>query len=370
MGRFDDKGQANMIKRLKFLNCQPHKALEMQLSPGLNVIYGANDSGKSSLARCLDWQFSNKPRGDWMRRELKSGEILRSSVISTLDDDTVVKRSKGDDENSYELDCDVFNDFDRTGIPIEVQRAFGFDYEYMARFGKLLNVESEEDPAFLRFETAPQRAAIINYLTNVKIFDDCVKEATKETREIASEIKAVTVSIDATQNRITETDELAKFDLADFKTALSKQDKLSKEIGDLRGKADSMAITSRRLDLLEKKLAPADNAVKKLVIAQEEQSVVDYDLDELKATLHKWKTLSDVKEIPAFDFETMERLCKESIEIHKDLHDMGMLSFNIMLCNDTERITSETIEKNTSKLTKLLGDRCVLCGSSKENWTI
>jgi DNA repair exonuclease SbcCD ATPase subunit len=53
-----------MIKRIEIKNFQAHKNTEIDFDPGVNVISGASDAGKSSIFRALLWVITNRPSGD------------------------------------------------------------------------------------------------------------------------------------------------------------------------------------------------------------------------------------------------------------------------------------------------------------------
>ena len=55
-----------IFKKLILKNVQRHKDLTVHFTPGLNVIRGANQRGKSTIIRSLFWLFTNRPLGNWI----------------------------------------------------------------------------------------------------------------------------------------------------------------------------------------------------------------------------------------------------------------------------------------------------------------
>jgi exonuclease SbcC len=51
------------IKKLSLRNFQSHRETDLEFSPGLNIIVGPSDQGKSAIIRALRWLFYNEPRG-------------------------------------------------------------------------------------------------------------------------------------------------------------------------------------------------------------------------------------------------------------------------------------------------------------------
>ena len=56
-----------MIQSLALKNFQSHKDTLIKFDPGVNVIVGSTDSGKSAIIRALRWLVWNRPIGDKMR---------------------------------------------------------------------------------------------------------------------------------------------------------------------------------------------------------------------------------------------------------------------------------------------------------------
>ena len=51
------------IKKIIIDNFQSHEHTEIEFGPGLNVIVGPSDYGKSAVVRALRWVLYNEPRG-------------------------------------------------------------------------------------------------------------------------------------------------------------------------------------------------------------------------------------------------------------------------------------------------------------------
>jgi len=56
-----------MIKTLSIQNYQSHKDSTLEFDPGVNVIVGSTDSGKTAIIRALRWLIWNRPNGDSFR---------------------------------------------------------------------------------------------------------------------------------------------------------------------------------------------------------------------------------------------------------------------------------------------------------------
>ena len=83
-----------MIKKLNILNFQSHKDTSLSFAPGVNVIVGASDSGKSAIIRALRWLIWNRPVGDAFRSHW-GGETQVVVVTDELDTITRLKEKSG-----------------------------------------------------------------------------------------------------------------------------------------------------------------------------------------------------------------------------------------------------------------------------------
>ena len=63
-----------MIDKISIKNFQSHPNTELELDPGINVITGSSDNGKTSIFRALYWIIYNRPSGNsfisnWIKDE-------------------------------------------------------------------------------------------------------------------------------------------------------------------------------------------------------------------------------------------------------------------------------------------------------------
>lgn len=86
-----------MFSRLKLVNFQRHKKLDLKLG-SITTIIGASDVGKSAVLRALRWLCQNKPSGDeFIRRGADKVTVKLKAESKTI------TRTKGS-TNTYHLD--------------------------------------------------------------------------------------------------------------------------------------------------------------------------------------------------------------------------------------------------------------------------
>ena len=86
------------IKSVKLINFQNHKFSKISLSDGLNLLVGSSDSGKTAIARAIDFVIHNNSEGN---DYVHIGEKFATVEIEFCDG-SIIKRSKGDRLNKVE----------------------------------------------------------------------------------------------------------------------------------------------------------------------------------------------------------------------------------------------------------------------------
>ena len=83
------------MKSIKLKNYQGHKDSSLELHPGVNIITGTSDKGKSSIMRSIEWVRTNRPLGTEMIREL-DGEQVQDVLTELQKNGTEVIYCQGD----------------------------------------------------------------------------------------------------------------------------------------------------------------------------------------------------------------------------------------------------------------------------------
>lgn len=199
-----------MIKKIILRNFQIHKKFIFVPDKHFNVIKGRNDYGKSSIIRAIFWTAYNSPSGDWMRRE-KNGKLYTASVKIIFEDGTIIKRTKGEDINRYELNGNSFDNFGFQ-VPEPIQKALKINRLKIGNNQLYPHIAMQDDPLFLVYESGPFKASVINMLTGAEIIDKAVKDFNKDKLAASREIKTNENDIDQFRIDIKELDYIKDLD--------------------------------------------------------------------------------------------------------------------------------------------------------------
>lgn len=174
-----------MITRIKITDFQSHKATEIFPSPGVNIIVGRNNVGKSALLRALRLLFYNKPEGgDFVRWGAKD------AIIEVVYDDHVIKRVKGS-HNIYEVDDTTFSSFGKQ-IPVEVSNILGFHSIIVDRNTYELNFDNPHEAPFFISETDASKGKLFaklgeRVLSDLVLLDSCIHSSNADLRALNAE---------------------------------------------------------------------------------------------------------------------------------------------------------------------------------------
>jgi exonuclease SbcC len=164
-----------MLKSLSIKNFQSHKKTALEFHPGINVITGASDSGKTAIIRALRWLVYNRPTGEAFRSSW-GGE----TTVSLSLDNYSIQRTKDKAQNSYWLDSMEFKAFG-TDVPEEIQQVLNLND---------INIQQQLDRPFLLDDSPGEVAAHFNRVAHLDIIDKGLQNVQKWTRTIEQDIKS------------------------------------------------------------------------------------------------------------------------------------------------------------------------------------
>jgi exonuclease SbcC len=212
-----------MIKKLIIENFQSHEKTELNLDPGVNIITGASQAGKTAILRALYWLLHNRPSGDRIRSNFAKGAT--KVMIETSEGDSIW-HVKDDKINSYALGNEVFDKIGRD-IPDMVQRALRISE---------LNVQKQLDEPFLVTSSAGEVAKTINRITRLEMVDNWVTDLTQNINSINREKERLEAEIESSIEKIK-----SYRVVVDLQPLLDRGKEIDDKIGDLTRKHSDIA---------------------------------------------------------------------------------------------------------------------------------
>ena len=286
-----------MLQKVTGQNFQGLKDVELSFSPGVNVIIGKSDTGKSAIFRLIEWVRTNRPLGDAFRSEW--GGTTKGKIWTT--DNRTIERVKGDKENSYQINDNQKMKAFGQNPPDEVFQALMLDE---------INVQSQDDPPFLLSNSAGEVARVLNQAASLQEIDTVTSNLTKGYRKALREIESTTDILFEQKKELKQYDNLPTLEeaiielehLANHRKVLVQQRNtlhnlsqdiirvrgrlenivdvrpisgLLGEIGKLNGERNKLSTEFHQLDSLKRSLDQARESIK-LVDGEIETSQMEY----------------------------------------------------------------------------------------------
>lgn len=199
-----------MIKKIVLTNFQAHVHTTIKFHPGLNVIVGESNAGKSSILRALKKVIRDLPAGNNFVNKDVDGYEIRIDVDDFCVTRHITKDKKGvTKDNQYRLECvtakpQQFDSFGRE-IPHEVVVALNMPLIDLDDGTQLdLHFANQHDQPFLVEGTASTRSKVLGRISGLNIVDRAIQNVKKETRQINSTLKVVDKDTEQLKDELTE----------------------------------------------------------------------------------------------------------------------------------------------------------------------
>lgn len=186
-----------MIKSAGMVNFLSHRESLVEFGPGLNVISGVSDAGKSAVIRAMTWIFKNKPNGDAIKNwnaSKKDSVIVEMMLASPLTNrDESILKERTNTTSSYTLSTlsEPLNVVGRD-VPTEVQEMINFSE---------LNFKGQHDPYLLSI-SGGALAKMINDLVGLSIIDTSTKNLNRKANTLKGRCEGLTSDISTASSAI------------------------------------------------------------------------------------------------------------------------------------------------------------------------
>jgi len=190
-----------MIKSLTIQNFQSHGKSKLEFHPGVNVIVGSSDSGKSAIIRAMRWIIYNRPSGDSIR-SWWGGE---TSCEITVDGNGITRCRGKVDKYQIQVEGKNVQEFKAIGtsVPEEVSRLLNID---------TINLQYQLDSPFLLSVSAGDVAKHFNAVARLDKIDTGMSNVNSAIRSLEQEIKYKEGQEKILQEGVSKYDHLEKFE--------------------------------------------------------------------------------------------------------------------------------------------------------------
>ena len=309
-----------MIQSIRIQQRQSHEDTTVHLHQGVNVVVGRGTSGKSALIRALRWPLENTAGtaqiSRWIMREPKgkSKDLILDgeTSVTVTTPKGVLKRFRNQDANGYTIGDKTLKAVG-VNVPEEAKEFFNLSD---------VNIQGQFDPPFLISLPGSQVSAYLNRVVGIEEIDkyltasaSCIREAKKmhkslvdaqvadtEALEALAWVDGIQAQVDAVdalqaakgnkETKLTKVavvrcgleSEAAKVTKASkvvvLESAVQEAKKLAQAV---TGVGSRLSLVSRHINALEAAKAAKARAAKVARLADDLESVVCLDAEDLGA---------------------------------------------------------------------------------------
>lgn len=291
--------QPRYLKKVQIRNFQSHRDTEVHLVPGINLIVGTSDIGKSAFMRALNLAMHNEVPN----REFVTYGEKDATVILEFSDGTVVERVKGSTKNAYYATLPDGTRIEKeklgntTNIPEEIYKALGSP-PIDKKHGPLAYAD-QHSPLFLVSLTPTELPRCISELTGLDDYETAALDLAKNARRFDRKVKEV-------KDRITSIEaELEQYQGLDAE--IQAYDEMSKLVD---------AAESARIDAED-----AENRLQEYNLILEQGRQIIADINEAKKVLVVEPDFNSAKELES-EIDRMLDALSEHSEIEEQIEQL------------------------------------------------
>lgn len=166
-----------MIKSLQLQNFQSHKNSYLEFSPGINIICGKSNNGKTAILRALNWVVFNRPQG--LSFKSTFAEKKESCKVTLVINDKEIIREKNTSINSYKVGISQFDTIGND-IPFEVSSAINLSD---------INIHTQFEKHFLLTDSAGEVGRTINKIVKLEDIDTLISSLSSKISSTNKEIE-------------------------------------------------------------------------------------------------------------------------------------------------------------------------------------
>lgn len=244
-----------MLEKLELCNFQGHADTVLELDPGVNIIIGENDQGKSAVIRAIELIHKNRPTGN---RYIRKG--TKECTVTEHVNGNIIIRKRNSKDNCYIVNNAISKAM-RTDVPEDVATASGVAE---------INTQSQFDPVFLLSESSMEVTRKLNKVANLDRLDEIIRNINSIKLENNKEVKANKEQLENLKYKIEK--------LSYVDGMLSEVNELSKQAESIQENQKLRKYAMEGLDFIEKqyiqlkkleKLTSLDKLVNECYIIQE-----------------------------------------------------------------------------------------------------
>ena len=351
-----------MIQKLKIQNFQSHKDTTLDFHPGVNVIVGASDSGKTAILRALRWLIWNRPNGEDFRSDWGGDTVVEITVEGGF----IISRVKGK-ENLYKRWEEHPDGVDKelkafgTKVPEEIQKALNIDDT---------NLQKQFDSPFLISSSPGEVAGYFNQVAHLERIDSSISYVNGKILKFTSAQKAGEEMLVERREELKQYEYLTKFEI-ELEELEHQQGSLTQLIGSRKRLKEHLHLMFTNDKALEKqeRILTLEAPVDEILTLYRERKEMREDMLTLRTLLigvrKKREEEEALKRKAALlpEIEVLLKLHEEHQALCTKQKDLRKALKQIKDVKQKQTAWETTLTTKEKQFHEHLPDLCPLCGS-------
>ena len=349
-----------MISSVHIKNFQKHKDLSLEFTPGINVITGKSDAGKSAVIRAIRWVLENRPSGNKFKSK---GTAPSTSVnVDLVINDEEISRTKSTSKNEYFFKGETY-------------KAMGSDVpEPISDFTNIssLNIQRQFDEHFLFQYPDSKVSKMINDVSGMEEIVLALEETNRRVRKGKSEEEFICELIDEKEKEIQK---LTKYEI--FESKIFRIKRSIKKLEKKEYKVEKL----RKLLVQAKKIQKEKihkNILNKIIKGYHNVIEISYQLipkiestERLKKAIDRYRILDNE---PKINFSKIDSKVSDLVKKKRQLEKKINQEFNLEkkiesyknLSNRSDELSEEI--KELEKSIAILKKKLKVCPTCNKEW--
>ena len=360
-----------MIKSLHLRGLQSHTDSTVEFTPGVNVILGETNAGKTAIVRALQWIFQNRPLGVGLTQK-----GAKECVAEVKTDRGSASRVRRKGFNGYVVGGVEYKEIG-SSVPEELTKVVDL---------RDVNLQEQLQPHFLITQPAGQISKYISELLGFNVTDKMISAVKSKSSSLKGERSSLLDEIELAESEIARYGEIDRVDLilSNVESLEKKKQSVSSSVSKLSSIILSMESMEAELGGLRSKALPLAERVQSasLVIDGLDSKYFEYStqatkIKDIGSSLIKIDSareymssrlvgLPDIDELINISYDDLSTLYKyvNSISgVHSSLETIHSLNDQIVSAKSQNSALDINISKVKSEYVAVLEESgsCPLC---------
>lgn len=217
-----------MIKGLRVKNFRSQESAELIFSPGVNVIVGDPDQGKTNLLRAIYWVLTNRPLGFRFHSTFAKSQETEVELSFIEGGSIALKKTKSNSTYAAKFPGSSPKEYTalKADVPVEVEK--------ISQIGEV-NIQEQLDGPFMVGSSPSEAARIVSRITRLEKADRWVSALTTYVNTVSRDKKKIEVQIDEKElslKKLPDLDEMEE-EISALEDLSSSYDRLVSDIDSL-----------------------------------------------------------------------------------------------------------------------------------------